>query len=140
MDVVITTTPANLGEVAEDAVDEVKVKIKSALLRASLVGINVIQDRTAKGQSYKGGAFKPYSEQYAVFRQKIGAQQQPNLEVSGRMLGAMTSKANHKQAEIFFRGAEESRKASQNEKTRPFFGFSRMEEKRLAEAFERAMT
>jgi hypothetical protein len=49
----------------------------------------------------------------------------------------MTSKANHKQAEIFFRGKEESGKASGNNAIRPFLGFSREEEGRLAGVFER---
>jgi len=110
---------------------------KRGLQRIALIGINIIQDRTAEGQGYKDGAFKPYSESYAAFRAKEGRTLTPNLTMSGNMMAAMTSKANHKQAEIFFRGAEESSKAAYNNQTRPFFGFSRDEEQRLLRAFER---
>tara|TARA_R110001632_G_scaffold74730_1_gene170676 strand:+ start:767 stop:1189 length:423 start_codon:yes stop_codon:yes gene_type:complete len=137
MDVQIVTDPRNLGQVAQNATDEVKAKIASALHRTAQVGINIVQDRTKRSVSYKGGAFKAYSAGYAEFRTSIGATLAPNLEVSGNMLGAMTSKANHKQAEIFFRGPEESKKAAFNDKIRPFLGFSREEQNRLARTFER---
>jgi len=110
---------------------------KRGLQRIALIGINIIQDRTAEGQGYKDGAFKPYSESYAAFRRSKGATLTPNLEMSGQMMAAMTSKANEKRAEIFFRGKDASGKAAYNNQTRPFFGFSRDEEQRLLRAFER---
>lgn len=110
---------------------------KRGLQRIALIGINIIQDRTADGQGYKDGAFKPYSESYAEFRAKKNRTLIPNLTMTGQMLAAMTSKANHKRAEIFFRGKNASGKAAYNNKTRPFFGFSRNEEQRLLRAFER---
>jgi hypothetical protein len=116
---------------------ELQAKYKAALFRVAQIGINIIQDRTKSGEGYKGGAFKPYSEKYAAFRAEKGATLTPNLELSGTMLAAMTSKANHKQAEIFFRGNEESGKASGNNAIRPFFGFDRKEQERLSKAFER---
>ena len=51
----------------------------------------------------------------------------------------MTTKANGKQAEIFFSRATESKKAAMNNKTRPFFGFSRKEQQRLSEVFFKAL-
>lgn len=116
---------------------ELKKLQKRGLQRIALLGINIIQDRTAEGQGYKDGAFKPYSESYAAFRSKKDRTLTPNLTMSGKMMAAMTSKANHKQAEIFFRGSKESGKAAYNNQTRPFFGFSRDEEQRLLRAFER---
>ena len=116
---------------------ELKKLQKKGLQRIALIGINIIQDRTADGQGYKDGAFKPYSESYAAFRSKKGRTLTPNLTMSGKMMAAMTSKANDKRAEIFFRGATESGKAAYNNQTRPFFGFSRDEEQRLLRAFER---
>ena len=56
------------------------------------------------------------------------------------MLGAMTTKANRRQAEIFFVGREQNKKASFNNKNRPFMGFNKREEKRLAKVFERHLT
>ena len=116
---------------------ELKRLKKRGLQRIALIGINIIQDRTAQGQGYKDGAFKPYSESYAAFRAKKDRTLTPNLTMSGKMMAAMTSKANDKQAEIFFRGARESGKAAFNNQTRPFFGFSRDEEQKLLRSFER---
>ena len=116
---------------------ELQAKYKAALFRVAQIGINIILDRTQSGKGYKDGAFKPYSEKYAAFRAKKNRTLQPNLTMSGKMLGAMTSKANHKKAEIFFRGKDESDKTSGNNAIRPFFGFSRSEEKRLGKAFKR---
>ena len=51
------------------------------------------------------------------------------------MLGSMTTKANRKEAKIFFTRATEAKKAAMNNKTRPFFGFSKSEEKQLGKVF-----
>lgn len=114
-----------------------KQLFKRGTARMAQVGINIIQERTKSGVGYKDGAFKPYSESYAAFRAEKGATLTPNLELSGNMLGAMTSKSDHKKAVIFFSSKDESEKAAHNNKTRPFFGFSRDEEKRLLKSFER---
>ena len=119
---------------------KLRQRTKQGLSRIAQIGINIIQDRTADGVGYKDGAFKAYSESYAAFRRSKDATLTPNLEMSGKMLAAMTSKADHRKAEIFFRGSKESQKAAFNNKTRPFFGFSRDEEKRLLRAFERFIT
>jgi len=137
MKVKLETKPRNLASIPKKMRKELQAKYKSALFRVAQIGINIIQDRTAQGQGYKDGAFKPYSERYAAFRSKKDRTLTPNLKISGNMIAAMTSKANDKQAEIFFRGAKESSKAAYNNQTRPFFGFSRDEEKRLSRAFER---
>ena len=60
--------------------------------------------------------------------------------MTGQMLGAMTTKANRRQAEIFFIGSNQNRKATFNNRTRPFMGFDKREEKRLAKVFERHLT
>lgn len=138
MAVVLETQPKDLGKLSKELQKEELAKVKAALFRVAQVGINIVQDRTAQGIGYKG-AFKPYSASYAAFRQKEGATLTPNLEMSGTMLAAMTSKANSRQAEIFFRGSTESEKAAHNDKIRPFLGFTREEEGRLARVFERAM-
>jgi len=137
MDVQIQTRPRDLSKIPKEMRKELQAKYKAALFRVAQIGINIILDRTKSGKGYKDGAFKPYSEKYAAFRAKKNRTLLPNLTISGNMLGAMTSKASHKQAEIFFRGKKESGKASGNNAIRPFFGFDRKEQKRLGKAFER---
>jgi phage gpG-like protein len=116
---------------------DIDKSMKRALSITAQQGINIIEDRTQDGVGYKGGAFKGYSEKYAKFRRAKGRGKNVDLQFSGRMLGSMTSKADRKKATIFFTRAEEAKKAAMNDKTRPFFGFNRKEEKQLANIFFR---
>ncbi len=116
---------------------DIDKSMKRALSITAQQGINIIEDRTQDGVGYKGGAFKGYSEKYAKFRRAKGRGKNVDLQFSGRMLGSMTSKADRKKATIFFTRAEEAKKAAMNDKTRPFFGFNRKEEKHLANIFFR---
>lgn len=118
---------------------EVSGSIKKALSITAQSGINIIQERTSKGMGYKDGKFKPYTEQYAAYRVKKGRGTLPNLEFERQMMSSITSRADSEKAVIFFRGAENSRKAAMNEKKRPFFGFSRQEERKLSKIFFRAV-
>ena len=115
---------------------ELKRLQKRGLSRVAQIGINMILARTADGVGFKDGAFRPYSPAYAAFKSSRGGIT-PNLFLSGNMLGAMTSKANHRRAVIFFSRAKESKKAAFNNKTRPFFGFSRDEERQLLRHLDR---
>ncbi len=116
---------------------DVGKSMKRALSITAQQGINIIEARTEDGVGYKGGAFKGYSEKYAKFRRDKGRGKNVDLQFSGRMLGSMTSKADKRKAKIFFTRAEEAKKAAMNDKTRPFFGFNRQEEKQLANVFFR---
>lgn len=116
---------------------DIDKSMKRALSITAQQGINIIEDRTQDGVGYKGGAFKGYSEKYAKFRSAKGRGKNVDLQFSGRMLGSMTSKADRKKATIFFTRAEEAKKAAMNDKTRPFFGFNKQEEKQLANIFFR---
>ena len=116
---------------------DVGKSMKRALSITAQQGINIIEARTEDGVGYKGGAFKGYSAKYAKFRRDKGRGKSVDLQFSGRMLGSMTSKADRKKATIFFTRAEEAKKAAMNDKTRPFFGFNRKEEKQLAKTFFR---
>lgn len=116
---------------------DVKQSFKRALSITAQQGINIIEDRTEGGVSYKGGRFKPYTEKYKAFRRKKGRGKDVDLQFTGRMLGSMTSKATNKKATIFFTRGEEAKKAAMNNKTRPFFGFNRKEERQLAKVFFR---
>ena len=116
---------------------DVKQSFKRALSITAQQGINIIEDRTEGGVGYKGGRFKPYTEKYKAFRRKKGRGKDVDLQFTGRMLGSMTSKATSKKATIFFTRGEEAKKAAMNNKTRPFFGFNRKEERQLAKVFFR---
>tara|TARA_R100000951_G_scaffold114049_1_gene117433 strand:- start:54 stop:476 length:423 start_codon:yes stop_codon:yes gene_type:complete len=139
MQVQVNTDPRDLSTIPENMQEEVRDKIQSALYRVAQIGINIILDRTESGRGFEGGQFKPYREKYAAFRAEQGRGTTPNLNFTGQMLGSITSKANSKQAEIFFRGATASAKASKNNNSRPFFGFNRAEKRKLAKKFEEFM-
>jgi phage gpG-like protein len=113
--------------------------VKKALSITAEKGVQIILDRTEKGIGFKG-KFKPYSKQYLFEKSKKDKSGIVNLMMTGQMLGAMTTKANRRQAEIFFIGSNQNRKATFNNKTRPFMGFDKREEKRLAKVFERYLT
>ena len=118
---------------------ELSASIKRALSITAQSGINIIEARTSKGVGFKGGKFKDYTPIYAAFRASKGRGNNPDLQFTGQMLSSMTSRASSKQAEIFFTRATESKQAAMNNKSRPFFGFSRKEEKQLGEVFFRAL-
>ena len=118
---------------------ELSRSFRKALSITAQAGINKILDRTSKGVGFKGGKFKKYAPIYAAFRASRGRGTNPDLRFAGEMLGSMTSRANSKRAEIFFRGATESKKAAMNNKSRPFFGFNKQEEKQLAKVFFKAL-
>ena len=117
---------------------ELSASDKRALSVTAQVGINIIEARTSKGVGFKGGKFKKYTPIYAAFRASRGRSSNPDLQFTGQMLSSMTSRASSRKAEIFFTRATESKKAAMNNKTRPFFGFSSKEKKKLADEIGRA--
>lgn len=110
--------------------------LKKALSVTSQTGINIILDRTAKGSGINE-PFKSYTPAYENFRSESGRGVTPNLFFSGNMLGSMTSQVTKNEGIIFFTRREESAKASKNNKTRPFFGFSEKEKAKLSDVFRR---
>jgi len=116
---------------------ELSASVRRALSITAQAGVGIIEDRTAKGRGFKGGFFKKYNPTYAAFRSKRGRGSTPDLQFTGKMLGSITTKANSKQAVIFFTRAAEAKKAAMNNKSRPFFGFNRKEEKQLGQVFFR---
>lgn len=113
-------------------------KRKRALLATAVKGSEMILERTAKGEGYKG-AFAEYSDRYAAFRRATGRSTTPDLFFSGKMLGNMTQKANGKQAVIYFSRAAEAKKAAMNNDIRPFMGFTRAESQELSAFFARRL-
>ena len=139
MDVNIDTNLQDIRRRIGKKGDELSESVKKALSITALAGRNIIEARTSKGVGYKGGAFEGYSPTYAAFRASKGRGSRPDLEFTGQMMSSMTTKANSKQAEIFFTRATASKKAAMNNKTRPFFGFNSREKKRLGEIFFKAL-
>jgi len=133
----IKTNAKKIEKALKQKGKDVGKSMKRALSITAQEGINIIEARTEDGVGYKGGAFKGYSAKYARFRSAKGRGKSVDLQFTGRMLGSMTSKADSKKATIFFTRAEEAKKAAMNNKTRPFFGFNRQEEKQLAKTFFR---
>jgi hypothetical protein len=125
--------------------NELKVKnydeaVKKALLKTGFKGIEFIGNKMDSGTTIKGAPFKPYSKSYAAFRRKKGRSTKPDLQFTRRMRQSMTVKATSEKATIFFSRPEEAKKAAWNNKTRPFFGFSTRQTRRLADVFKRALT
>jgi len=119
--------------------EELSASVKKALSITAQAGINIIEARTSRGTGFKGGKFEKYTPLYAAFRNSRGRSTNPDLQFTGQMLSSMTSRASNKQAEIFFSRAREAKKAAMNNKTRPFFGFSSKEKKKLADVFFKAL-
>ena len=137
MQVNIKTNAKQVEKALKQKGKDINQSLKRALSITAQQGINIIEDRTEDGVGFKGGIFKGYSAKYAKFRKKKGRSQNVDLQFTGRMLGSMTSKTDRKKATIFFTRGEEAKKAAMNNKTRPFFGFNRQEEKHLAKVFFR---
>ncbi len=136
MQVKIDTNAKKVSKLLGKQGKELSASFRKALSITAIKGMEIIKDRTDKGRDKDGGRFIRYSEKYLNFRANQNKSVPfPKLNFSGKMLGSMTTKANSRRAEIFFAGAEQSAKAFHNDKTRPFFGFSRQEEDRLSKVF-----
>lgn len=136
MQVKIDTNAKKVSNLLGKQDKELSASFRKALSITAIKGMEIIKARTAKGRDKDGGRFVRYSEKYLNFRASQNKSVPfPTLNFSGKMLGSMTTKANSRRAEIFFAGAEQSAKALHNDKTRPFFGFSRQEEDRLSKVF-----
>ena len=138
MDIRLDTNAKEIAKRVGKKGKELSESVKRALLITAQEGVNVIQDRTAKGVGYKE-MFASYTPEYALFRSEKGRGTKPDLNFTGQMLGSMSVRANSKQAEIFFSRATESKKAAMNDKKRPFFGFNDQEEKQLGKIFFKAL-
>lgn len=82
-----------------------------------------------RGQGTKG-RMPLYSARYSRFRKKKGRQtSRRDLTFTGLMWQSLTviGKPARKQAQMFFSGAEENRKAFFNDKKTPFFALTRSE-------------
>ena len=124
-----------MPKVSERVQNKINSNKRLALLAAAQQGVNTIVKRTTKGVSYKGGAFKPYSESYKKTRIKKQRGIKPDLQFTGNMIASIQAKSTKRKGTIFFNSGTEANKAIKNENTRPFFGFSESEEARLKKVY-----
>lgn len=128
---------------AKGSLNQLKRKIPTATVKGIAVAStfiqNAIKDRTRKGISVKGGAFKRYSRAYAKKRAERGATLTPNLFFTGQMLGNMSFKVLSKtKGQVFFPNRDANIKAFFNDQTRPFFDVNDKEEARAVKEFKKA--
>jgi hypothetical protein len=132
-----------------EAMKNMPLKVERALSVTAMIGINIILDRTEKGQGISG-PFVRYTPAYARRKAQgwpIGKTQRSfsgdpsgivNLNVRGEMLGSIKSQAKGMRAVISFGRSAENNKAYWNNRKRPFFGFNGKEKLTLAKQFQRA--
>lgn len=135
MDVKITTSPRDLRSIPRKLRTKADKNKKRAMQRVVLQGVTIIEQRTAKGQGFKGGRFKKYTPEYALIRAQKGLTLTPNLSFNNNMLPSLTQTAGKSKGVIFFSRPKEARKAAFNNQTRPFMGFTRDERGELADVY-----
>ena len=134
MDVKITTSPRDLRSIPRKLRTKADKNKKRAMQRVVLQGVTIIEQRTAKGQGFKG-RFRKYSPEYALLRAEKGLTLTPNLSFNNNMMPSLTQTATKSKGVIFFSRPDEARKAAFNNQTRPFMGFTRDERSELSDVY-----
>lgn len=135
----VSMTPKDPTKITQDLADKIARNKRKALSITAMEGINIIEDRTSKGQGVSG-PFKSYTPQYAAFRAQNKLNTRPDLSFTGQMLSSMTaSRPTSNSVTIFFRGADNARKAAFNNKTREFFSFNKRERGILRNIFRKRL-
>lgn len=147
----VRTDATRVTALLDNTIKALPNEVDMALQKTALAGIQIIQDRTAKGVGYLG-KFAPYNPQYARAkaqgwprtntRRAFGGDPSGvvNLNVHGEMLSAMAQRKVSKGVrEIFFTRATESQKAYWNNRKRKFFGFNDTEKRRLRQFFKKVL-
>jgi hypothetical protein len=135
----VSMTPKDPTKITQDLADKIARNKRKALSITAMEGINIIEDRTSKGQGVNG-PFKSYTPQYAAFRAQNKLNTRPDLSFTGQMLSSMTaSRPTSNSVTIFFRGADNARKAAFNNKTREFFSFNKRERGILRNIFRKRL-
>jgi len=120
----------------QDYRDNLKRAIPTALMSAGQKARALILDRTKRGIGLNG-RFKRYDTKYAKYRSKKGKGATPNLSFSGDMLSNISvTKTKTTSVLVHFKNRKEAKKASYNNKKRPFFGIKPEEKKLVAAAFK----
>ena len=130
MRILITQTSVALGAYQ----NQVSKELRLALVKAGLLAKQIILQRTKSGQGVEG-SFKAYSESYRKERERKGLPTNPDLFVTGAMLGAMQNRIKGNYAELYFISGEQNKKAFFNHQIRPFFDLNDEEKQRIYKLF-----
>ena len=132
----IDTKPRDLRKMVEKLGRTFTKNHKRAMRRAAAEGVNRINKRTSLGLDINEQPFRPYSDAYKGFRVSKGRPvDKVKLIFTGRMRGAMTSGLQGQDGLIFFSSRAESRKATQNNRTRPFFGLNKSDRRAIRDVY-----
>lgn len=132
----IDTKPRDLRKMVEKLGRTFTKNHKRAMRRAAAEGVNRINKRTSLGLDVNEQPFRPYSDAYKGFRASKGRPvDKVKLIFTGRMRGAMTSGLQGQDGLIFFSSRAESRKAAQNNRTRPFFGLNKSDRRAIRDVY-----
>jgi len=136
----INTKPKDLTKITKQAQRDISRGITRAIGRTGTLGKSIILDRTKVGKGINSD-FNEYTPEYMAILSEEGKPDSPvDLFNTGQMLRSMqTKQLNSRTAQIYFDNPEAAKKAAFNNETRPFFGFSAKEEKRLAVHFRKEM-
>ena len=137
----ITTTIDMRGVLAAINKAQVTPQVKKrALSEAALIHVRAIKSRTAKGEGLFG-KFKIYSRDYFDIKaERKGGIPKVNLFFSGNMLANLNLvKATPNFALVSFSSQLERKKAKGNQRTRPFMGIKRDEQKDIMRIFKREL-
>jgi len=142
MKVKIRFRPADFATTLKRATRFIRNNHAKALDAAALSAIEMIDSRTTNGFDINGNRFKRYSKKYADYRVEKGRNVYPvDLQFTGRMLNSMRAKKlTYWSRLVFFRGAENSKKAAMNNKSREFFGLNKREQSRVADVYFKRLT
>ena len=142
MKVEIRFKPADFATTLKRATRFIRNNHEQALNAAALSAIEMIDNRTTSGFDVNGNRFKRYSKAYADYRVEKGRNVYPvDLQFTGRMLNSMRAKkTSYWTRLVFFRGAENSKKAAMNNKSREFFGLNNKEQSRVADVYFKRLT
>lgn len=132
----IDTKPRDLRKMVQKLGRTFTQNHKRAMRRAAAEGVNRINKRTSLGLDVNDKPFRPYSDAYKGFRASKGRPvDKVKLIFTGRMRGAMTSGLQGQDGLIFFSSRAESRKAAQNNRTRPFFGLNKSDRRAIRDVY-----
>lgn len=99
--------------------------------------------RTLSGQDVNDKPFKPYTEGYKTYKEKLGLYAgHPDIHLTGETLGGITSRVTREgdtkvSLEVKIEGEAALQKAEWTSKKRKWFGLSKGQKKRVRETINR---
>lgn len=120
--------------------DDIQRKAQDFILRLMKKQIDMMLERTRKGETINGGAFKPYSKEYAAYKRTVRPGYPDWLRLTDNMLNSMVVRLiRANTGEVLFGTPEAREKMMKNDKTRPFFGVNKEEENQLTKYYASLM-